>query len=276
MNFQSITEQVQTNYERFYEDKESYNNSYNQSFNQSLKETSDSDEQFLNDFISEMLPTTHNEEDSENEEDVSKVNNAVEEEEEEEEEVEEENNSNDEDDFEQQQQLNKYLAERSVYRSETENLMSRILPKIEEVENENDESRVEEKIVKPVKSKFKNYINFFILKLYLNLFQDKQCLTNTTKPASISVHMTRTALLRENKIKKQNKISQNQTGKKRSNNLTKTNENPEKQQRIPLSNYNMPTKSSSLKTSGQGSTVKKLALTPSNRINLLKSSKSTN
>lgn len=95
------------------------------------------------------------------------------------------------------------------------------------------------------------------------------------KPASISVHMTRTALLRENKIKKQNTTASSKpTSKKRSSNV-KNNENPEKQQRMPLSNYNMPTKSSTLKTSSQGSS-KKTALAPSNRLNLLKSSKSFN
>lgn len=108
-----------------------------------------------------MLPKSNHDDKSDSESETSnesfefEVNNAPEQVDQN-----EKNNTNDEDDFEQQQQLNKYLAERSVYRSESENVMSRILPKIEEVDNENDESRVEEELAKPVKSKFSICIRY--------------------------------------------------------------------------------------------------------------------
>ena len=60
-------------------------------------------------------------------------------------------------DYEQQQQIQKYLAERNFYRSETEHVMTRILPKIDEVDNENDESRCEEE-EKPKSKAHRNLI----------------------------------------------------------------------------------------------------------------------
>ncbi len=96
------------------------------SYTEPRSEQNDSDEQFLNDFINEMLPKAGEEGTEEVEESVEKV--------EEEEEVDE--GEEDEADFEKEQHMQKYLAERNVFRSESENVQSRILPKIDEVNEE--------------------------------------------------------------------------------------------------------------------------------------------
>jgi len=101
------------------------------SYTEPRSEQNDSDEQFLNDFINEMLPKAGEEGTEEVDESVEKVE---EEEEEEEEEVDE--REEDEADFEKEQHMQKYLAERNVFRSESENVQSRILPKIDEVNEE--------------------------------------------------------------------------------------------------------------------------------------------
>ncbi len=115
------------------------------SYAEPKSEQSDSDEQFLNDFINEMLPN------------AGGVNSSVDIEEADEEREEglevEEEQEEEEVDFEQEQHMKKYLAERNVFKSESENVQSRILPKIDEV-NEDAENECESARVctgKPVK-----------------------------------------------------------------------------------------------------------------------------
>lgn len=136
--------------------------SYYQQHQQESDDNADgvsSDEEFLNEFINEMLPKSAPEGNSGEEEDLNGVDNEEEEEdfyeedsdgnsyedgkEEEEEEV------DDDEDFDQEQQMQKYLAERSMYRNESDHVLTRILPKIDEVDNENDDSRLAEEEPQP-------------------------------------------------------------------------------------------------------------------------------
>lgn len=137
--------------------------SYYQQHRQESDDNADgvtSDEEFLNEFINEMLPKSAPEGNSEEEEDLNGVDNEEEEEDcyaedsrgnsyEEGKEGKEEVDDGDEEDFDQEQQMQKYLAERSMYRNESDHVLTRILPKIDEVENENDDSRLAEEEPQP-------------------------------------------------------------------------------------------------------------------------------
>lgn len=256
--------EIQKSYENPQNEEDSYyiNEEYN-SYNEQHKDDSDSDEEFLNDFINEMLPKALGAQ-GEDEESVD-----VEEFQEKEEEV-------DEVDFDQEQQIQKYLAERNFYRSETEQVINRILPKIDEVDNENDDSRIDEDEPKP-KTKRRSI--------------EKSLQTHpASKSTIVNVHMTKTALLRESRIKSA-QLNNNQNSANKS--VVKTNannkralsrslkniENTDKKQNITSSsNYNQPTKSSVLKIQSTDALMSKksTALRPSNKSNSLKNSRFLN
>jgi len=94
------------------------------------------------------------------------------------------------------------------------------------------------------------------------------------KPGSVSVHMTRTALLRENKIKLSKQLV-NSGNPKRTNLKNDNNENvlnmPDasgSSKRV-IGKFSAPTKSSAMKTSGQA-VNSSIALGSSNKVNKLK------
>ena len=112
-----------------------------------------SDEEFLNEFINEMLPKASlsesgdgsfgsGEEDEEEEDDEEEEEDTNSDCDEDGEEIVKYENGDDGEDFDHEQQLQKYLMERSMYKNESEHVSTRILPKIDEVDNENDDSRL--------------------------------------------------------------------------------------------------------------------------------------
>ena len=235
----------------FQQDREEINKQ--QEEQQSFKD--DNDEQFLNDFIDEMLPSVLNADnmESQNEPDEFEP-------------------SDSEEELEEPPVQSKYQLDRNAY---VEGLHTRLLPKIDEVENENDDSRIEEALVQ--KSQRRMSCDKLMPKL--------------GKHNPVVVQMTKTTRLRVSKIKSTQQaanlqnvpVKRTQPTTHNNQTLNKTGELPEKRQALKTFNYNMPTKSSSMKSHqnnpnpnvGLTASAKKAA-PPTNTLNPIKTSKSFN
>ena len=235
------------------QDRKVFNEQEEEEEEESFKD--DNDEQFLNDFIDEMLPSVLNGDNMESPNEPDEIE-----------------PGDSEEEVEEPPVQSKYQQDRNAY---VEGLHTRLLPKIDEVENENDDSRIEEAPVQ------KSHRRMSCEKLMPKL----------GKHNPVVVQMTKTARLRVSKIKSTQQAANLQNVPvKRTQPAAHTNPTPgktgdilEKRQALKSFNYNMPTKSSTMKSQqnnpnpnvGLTASARKAA-PPTNTLNPIKTSKSFN